>query len=45
MESSIHPLVQLAREAIKEYIKTGKFISLPAELTDEMREKHGVLSL
>lgn len=42
MESSIHPLVQLAREAIKEYIKKGKIISLPAELTDEMREKHGV---
>lgn len=42
MEKSIHPLVQLAREAIKEYIRTGEVISLPAELTDEMGEKHGV---
>ncbi len=37
-----HPLVQLARAAIEAYVRRGVIISPPAELTPEMRERHGV---
>jgi AmmeMemoRadiSam system protein A len=36
------PLVQLARRTIEAYLKTGKIIEPPAELTPEMKEKAGV---
>ncbi len=36
-----HPLVQLAREAIEAYIREGRIIDPPAELTPEMRRRAG----
>lgn len=42
MTQTIHPLVQLAREAINEYLKSGKVLKTPDELSDEMKESHGV---
>jgi AmmeMemoRadiSam system protein A len=38
---SSHPLVQLARETIELYIKTGKILSPPSNLTDEMKGRAG----
>ncbi len=42
MTQTIHPLVQLAREAITEYLKSGKVLKTPDGLSDEMKESHGV---
>ena len=42
MGQPVHPLVQLAREAIKEYLEKKEIIEPPEELTHEMRERHGV---
>jgi len=39
---SEHPLVQLARKTIETYVREGRKISPPAELTQEMKEKAGV---
>ncbi len=36
-----HPLVELARRTIETYIRTGKRIAPPQELTDEMRQQAG----
>ncbi|HEY3347306.1 MAG TPA: AmmeMemoRadiSam system protein A, partial [Nitrospirota bacterium] len=38
----LHPVIQLARDAIEGYLKEGKHISPPEELTPDMREKAGV---
>ena len=37
-----HPLVKLARNTIDAYVKTGKTISIPSYLTDEMKGMAGV---
>ncbi|MEK6545899.1 MAG: AmmeMemoRadiSam system protein A [Nitrospinota bacterium] len=37
----MHPLVKLARETIEVYIKTGKIISPPSVLTEEMKGRAG----
>ncbi|MBI5039372.1 MAG: AmmeMemoRadiSam system protein A [Nitrospirae bacterium] len=42
MGQPVHPLVQLAREAIKGYLEKKEIIEPPEELTPEMRERHGV---
>lgn len=42
MVQTVHPLVLLAREAIKTYLEKGKVLRLPDVLTNEMREKNGV---
>jgi len=42
MGQPVHPLVQLAREAIKGYLEKKEIIEPPEELTLEMRERHGV---
>jgi len=39
---SEHPLVQLARRTIETFVKEGKVIDPPKELSPEMREKAGV---
>ncbi|HNS49649.1 MAG TPA: AmmeMemoRadiSam system protein A [Anaerolineae bacterium] len=36
-----HPLVELARRTIVTYVRTGKTIEPPAELTPEMRQRAG----
>jgi AmmeMemoRadiSam system protein A len=36
-----HPLVDLARSTIETYVRTGKRIAPPAELTEEMRQRAG----
>ena len=36
-----HPLVQLARATIETYVREGRVIGPPAELTPEMKERHG----
>ena len=36
-----HPLVELARRTIETYIRTGKRIAPPQELTDEMQKRAG----
>ena len=41
MNESHHPLVQLARRTIEEYVRTGKKIRPPAELTPEMQRQAG----
>ena len=38
----MHPLVKLAKDTVEAYIKEGKIIKPPAELTPEMKEKAGV---
>ena len=42
MGQPVHPLVQLAREAIKRYLEKKEIIKPSEELTPEMRESHGV---
>lgn len=37
-----HPLVQLARRTIETYVRTGKRIRPPEDLTPEMKERAGV---
>jgi AmmeMemoRadiSam system protein A len=37
-----HPLVQLARKTIETYVRTGKVIEPPKELTEEMTKRAGV---
>ncbi len=39
--SEEHPLVQLARQAIETYVREGKTISAPRELTPEMQQRAG----
>lgn len=38
----MHPLVELAKKAVEEYIGNGKVIKAPNPLTPEMKEKAGV---
>ena len=42
MENNLHPLVSLAKRAIERYVKLGKTIEPPQQLTNEMREQKGV---
>ena len=41
MEGKHHPLVELARNTIEQYVRTRKTISPPEELTPEMVERAG----
>ena len=41
MKKELHPLVQLAKQAVETYVKTGKVIR-PADLTPEMKKRAGV---
>ena len=41
-KKEIHPLVKLAKDTVETYVKEGKIISPPDELTSEMMEKAGV---
>ncbi len=38
----MHPLIELAKDAVEEHIREGKKISIPAELTPEAGQKAGV---
>ncbi len=38
----MHPLVKVAKETVEKYVREGKTIPLPDNLTPEMREKTGV---
>ncbi len=38
----MHPLVRLAKETVEQYVRSGKIISPPDDLTPEMAEKAGV---
>ncbi len=42
MEQPVHQLVQLAREAIREYLEKREILRLPDKLNQESRERHGV---
>ncbi len=42
LREEMHPLVKLARDAVETYVKCGKVISPPSELTPEMKERAGV---
>jgi AmmeMemoRadiSam system protein A len=42
MVQTVHPLLALAREAIKVYLERGEVLRPPAALTDEMKERQGV---
>ncbi len=42
MATEEHPLVRLARQTIETYVRTGRVIAPPAELTPEMQAKAGV---
>jgi AmmeMemoRadiSam system protein A len=41
MEEKHHPLVELARNTIEQYVRTHKTISPPQELTPEMKKRAG----
>lgn len=41
MVQPVHPLVHLAREAIREYLEKGEIIRPPDGLTHEIRDKRG----
>lgn len=38
----MHPLVELAKKAIEEYVRTGRTVPVPEALTPEMEERAGV---
>ncbi len=38
----MHPLVELAKTAIEEYVRSGRTVPVPGTLTPEMRERAGV---
>lgn len=38
----MHPLVELARRTIESYVREGKVLTVPEDLTPEMREQAGV---
>jgi AmmeMemoRadiSam system protein A len=40
-EGELHPVVELAKEAVESYVRTGKTAE-PGELSPEMRERAGV---
>ena len=42
MEKELHPIVKLAKETVETYIKEGKILKPPKELTSEMKERAGV---
>ncbi len=42
MKKEPHPLVKLAKDAIKEYVKNRRIIKPPEELIDEMKGQAGV---
>jgi len=41
-KSTMHPLTALARETVELYVREGKTLSPPAELTAEMKQQAGV---
>ena len=41
-EKKRHPIVQLAKDSVEHYVKEGRQLGIPAELTPEMREQAGV---
>jgi hypothetical protein len=41
MPKKFHPIVKLAKEAVENYVRSGKVLR-PKELTDEMRARAGV---
>ncbi|MDD4860016.1 MAG: AmmeMemoRadiSam system protein B [Dehalococcoidales bacterium] len=41
-KESLPPIVQLARKTVETYVREGKVVPPPAELTPEMKEKAGV---
>lgn len=42
MRKEPHPLVKLAKDAIKEYVKSRRIINAPDELAEEMKAQAGV---
>jgi hypothetical protein len=42
MEKEHHPLVKLAKDTIEQYVREGKTIQPPKELTPEMQQRAGV---
>jgi AmmeMemoRadiSam system protein A len=38
----VHPLVELARRSVEEFVKNGKILSVPAPLSAELSRKAGV---
>jgi AmmeMemoRadiSam system protein A len=38
----MHPVTELARKAVEEYVRSGKTLALPTVLSPEMEEKAGV---
>jgi uncharacterized protein len=38
----VHPLVELARRSVEEFVKNGQILSVPAPLPSEMSRKAGV---
>jgi len=37
----VHPFVKLAKDTIEKYIRTGELLTVPEELTDDMKDKRG----
>jgi AmmeMemoRadiSam system protein A len=42
METELHPVVELAKKTVESYVREGKEISPPEELTSELKEQAGV---
>lgn len=41
-ETQLHPLVRLAKEAVETFVRTGKALKPPPQMTPEMRQRAGV---
>ncbi len=41
-KAEMHPLVELAREAVETFVREGKVIRAPGELSQEMKERAGI---
>lgn len=42
MATELHPIVKLAKETVETYVRTGRIVEPPEELTPEMKERAGV---
>ena len=42
MEKELHPVVKLAKDTVENYVRSGKVLSPPEQLTPEMKERAGV---
>lgn len=42
MEEELHPVVKLAKDVVEDYVRSGKILTPPEQLTPEMKGRAGV---